>query len=400
MNFNINKVLYFIIAFITFIGFYSVLTLVLYSGYSDQTRLFTVPLRIIALVCMLLYVLINRFRPCNYIDVYYLYFTFIIIYTINVLIEILSGYDSFLFRPPIEILLYLIVYSIFPFLFFSQEKKRKHYDIIFISIISSGVILSILSFLLYGEILLAGYTRISAAIGNYDFALLSPLSLSYSGALLIGIATSKLLFTPNVKNKLLLYTSIVVGLIPFFLGASRGSVLALIIPFLFVLLIRRNKKELIYTSIISVFIIPFLILLAENLGSGVFARLFALQTDIEAGASSTIRLVRWELNVEQILSAPILGDSIYSVMPPYPHNVLIEVLMATGILGFIPYITLIIISIKKSLNIIKYRDDLIWIVILYWLGFIESMFSGAVYSVILFWGGLGLLFSVNHRNIN
>src|SRR5690606_11223193 len=85
-----------------------------------------------------------------------------------------------------------------------------------------------------------------------------------------------------------------------------------------------------------------LIYLDRSLGSGLFYRFFSISESVETGSSSSIRLNIWNTSFNQFLSYPILGDKLkVDDWGGYPHNIVVEVLQTTGVLGFIPFLILI-----------------------------------------------------------
>jgi len=396
MNLNFTKISAFLIPFITFIGFYAIIVIVLFFGV-EQSRFFTIPLRLFATLLIFIVFFIKGYRVSTNHFVYICFFGFFIIYFISVYSKVVLG-SAHLNQPSYEIVLYSLVYAIFPFLYFSARKEESIYRIFYKAIIISGVVLSVSCIFLYSDILLSGYSRISLAQYDVFYRIISPLLLSYSGALIIGISLSKMLFD-NVTAKETMYLgfAFLLGLVPFFLGASRGSVIALILPFFFIFMSKLSRKIKIKTFLIVFFFLLIVIYLANYFGTGVFLRLLRILEDIQHGSSSVSRIEIWSNSLYQFLSAPLFGSSIGMEMKghSYPHNIFLEVLMSTGLIGFLPFGLLVIYGIHKSFLIVKYRTEYIWIFILFWQGLILHSFSGTLYNAVFFWGGLGLVASVN-----
>ena len=110
-----------------------------------------------------------------------------------------------------------------PFILISQLKLNQSiYNKILHSILLSTLFLSLLS-LYYYKSLLGVVGRISLAISR-DENYISPLALSYCGALGIGLGIIYLVTNKSISRlqKLTVLLVIIFSLIPFFLGASRG----------------------------------------------------------------------------------------------------------------------------------------------------------------------------------
>src|SRR5690606_37813156 len=125
-----------------------------------------------------------------------------------------------------------ISFVIIPFIGFSKIRYDK---IDFIKLyrvfIITALAFSILSITLYGKFI-GQVARLNENSTGEE--VISPLILSYCGALIIGVVSFFLLYSKKI-NRLLKITSIAclcLALIPFFLGASRGSIFAVFIPFI------------------------------------------------------------------------------------------------------------------------------------------------------------------------
>lgn len=393
MLINLRDLSAYFISFITFIGFYVIIVIVLFLGF-EQTRYFTIPTRLLVTIVILFNIYTYRFKiACNHF-VYFSFISFFILYFFSVYIKTAFG-TSLLNRNEFEIILYSLIYAVVPFFYFSERKTDHIYKIIFKAIVISGVFLSFACIYLYRDILLSGYSRISLAQYDVFYQIITPLSLSYSGALILGLTLSNLIFEKGTK-KVILYNSIafLFGLIPFILGASRGSVVALILPFIVIFANRVSTKLSIKTLIIT-FVFTFVtVYVVSYFGTGVFVRALTLLQDIQKGSSSAVRIEIWLKAIDGFVTSPIFGSSIGMERFSYPHNIIFEVLMATGMVGVIPFSMLLIYSIHKSFLILKYKPEYTWIVILFWQGLIQSLFSGALYNAIYFWGGMGLVTSV------
>jgi len=395
-----NKFYYFI-SFFTFIGYYAGLTLVIALGYIDLSRYYSLPLRLL-LSAVMIYLMVNlrfRYTQSNQFN-FKLFWVFWFIYLLAIL-KAIAFQTVTLRMSAVEYLGYLFLYNIIPFLFFSLEHNIKTFKIFKNAIITSGVFLAIVSYIFYGSLLSHGVGRISMAkymnIGFTD--VMSPLALSYASSLVITICLYYILYIKlNNKTRYYYWVAILLSLVPFLLGASRGSVFAMVLALVLIIFFHKSAKhklKVLLLIIIFGFVVGYT---AAKTESAVFTRVFNISEDVKIGDQSAIRLLMWESAWEQFLKSPIIGDSIQSVIPPHPHNIILEVLMSTGLIGFIPFISLLLITLKKGIKIIKYRPEHVWVFILFFQGLIQNMFSGAVYAAIFYWAGMGLVFSVNIQN--
>ncbi|MBW8330532.1 MAG: O-antigen ligase family protein [Prolixibacteraceae bacterium] len=395
-----QKILFFI-SFVSFIGYFCGLTLLISFGYSDLSRYYSIPIRII-LSGLMFYIMVKisfKHLPENRLN-YLLFWIFWLFYFLAIAKAMLNSKIDY-YIPPFEFMAYSIIYSIIPFIFFSLRHSNDTLNVFKNAIIASGVLLAATTYYLYSSLLFSGVGRISMAkymVGK-DFAAISPLSLSYASSLVIAICLYYLAVTKLTKKVKLYYMiAIILSMVPFFLGASRGSVFALLITFAFVVFYQGSIKTKVKSIVVFIILGIGVMFMANYIGSSVITRVLSISENIDSQSSSTIRLDMWRSAWSQFLYSPIWGDSIQSKIPPHPHNIILEVLMSVGLLGFIPFVFLLVAAFKKSIQIIKYCPEQVWVFILFIQGFILNMFSGSLSTAIFFWAGMGLVFSVKIEN--
>ncbi|MGM0503940.1 MAG: O-antigen ligase family protein [Bacteroidota bacterium] len=325
---------------------------------------------------------------------------FSILYFTRIFYEQLTGRNHFHISET-QFLLYYSGFVFFPFLFISQTKlDEKSYQKIFHAILFSTIILSVLTFIYYRSII-GTVGRISYAISK-DANYISPLALSYTGALGIGLGSIYLITNKNInkRKKYFIIITIILSAIPFFLGASRGSLFALAVPFLFLIYKIRSIKKKLAISLMIVFLGFLIVIFAEKMGSGIITRFMNIGADIESGSSSTIRLIQWTDSLEQFWNNPFFGNSLENTTFNFhPHNIFLEVLITTGLIGFIPFIFLIIKGFKAALNVFKNFPEYSWIAALFLQSFTQNMFSGGLYSASWLFASLALLISFSQNQL-
>lgn len=402
-----NKILFasiiFFITFFTYSGYYAGLGIILELFGNSASRFYSIPLRLIycfLCFCFIVYSVIcylnnNKKINSNIIFLFFSISIFIFYLSVHYLLNINENIST---NQSYEYFFYLIAYALFPFLFYSLMNYRKYERLLIFTNIISGLILGLVSILLYRSILGDSFSRISTLKyeGVSDF--LSPLALSYSASLAITLSIFYWLNSnPNKYLKILLLFSIGVSLFVFLLGASRGSILTIFSCFLIYFVTLNVKK--IFISIASFFaLIVIMYYAAIYSGSSIFDRFLNIGSAYSNNDSSvTGRLDIWKEAIFLIKQSPILGGN-FEANNVYPHNIFLEALMSTGVLGFLIFIFITIyglyLSSKAYLCEKKYLPFIILV-----HGIVMGLFSGSLYTSILFFVGLGLTISY-HSEMN
>lgn len=392
---TLNKYIY-IIFFLAFSGYYAILILVVNYLSSSLSRFFTIPLRIVIL--MLLFFIYKKSYTRNLSDAGKFFIVFSIFYLIRIGVETIKLADPYM--STWNFLFYFLGFAAIPFVLLQKTKLNDYaYTKIVDAILLSSFILSFLTYFFYGS-LLGKVARISNEV-SHDENYISPLALSYCSTLAIGVGCSYLLTNKVSKKKLIFIIGVLVScLVPFFLGASRGAILAMIIPFLLYFIYSAGVKNKFKIIFMSVIVIIFTSYVTGFFGTGVFDRFMSIGSGIEKGSSSSIRLEIWKSGLDQFLNNPFFGNSLESEMVNhYPHNIIIEVLLSTGIMGFIPFIMFLFLTFKKCILIIRVNPKYFWIVCVFMQAFIQNMFSGAIWSASWLVIGAALVLGLKFKNI-
>lgn len=373
-----NRVLLFNIFFLSLGGYYAILILVTNLLSNNFSRYVTIPIRILVVFSIILLFFSKPFRGVVKKDVFY-FLLFAIVYIAKIFSSSFTNID--LYMPLEQFFLYFLSFVFLPFLLLNDIKfSNKDYEKISYLIIFGTVVVSLLTFFYYGD-LLGEVDRISQEI-SHDENYISPLSLSYTSILGIGVCIS-LLFTKKLTlfKKILLYCAIFICLIPFYLGASRGSIISFLLIVLLYFTVSKNTSRKLKSILILSAILLFISFSSIYLGSGVFDRFLGISSGIESNSSSSIRLLLWKDAINQYLADPAWGGSLQlETAKHYPHNIFIEVLMSTGVFGLIPLVVFIYLIFKKAIKIIRYEPQMFWITNLFLVAFGMNMFSGAIWG--------------------
>lgn len=193
---------------------------------------------------------------------------------------------------------------------------------------------------------------------------LNPISVGHLGVstLLIGVG---LLHAGNLKGyqRLLVFAAIGLGALLTIYANSRGPLVSLLLAFGLMLLARFRRR--------TTWPIVLVLLLATAAGSGEIAdilfssngiidRFNAISTGNDL--SSAYRLIAYNGAWNQFVDNPLFGNAIEEQITNfYPHNVVLEALMATGLIGGIPFIGLLFLALHAAWKIMQSASGEVWI---------------------------------------
>lgn len=390
---KIQSFLLFISHFFNFAGYYFFLVILSNLGMIAFSRAMTIPIRVLILVCLCAILLMSGKVYVRPVIRWFMLFSGIYIGRIIVEMMRMTVYHV----DTSEFLLYFLAFGALPLLIVSSmELRDRDYQVIKWSLLVSGLLLSIVT-LIYYRGLIGSVGRISEVISRRE-NYISPLALSYCGTMSIGIGISYLMQRKIGRwKKFLVLIFILFSLVPFFLGASRGSIFALFLPFVIMFLSRGNSVANVRLLIIMLFSAVVGVYLSELFGSSLVGRFTSMKTDIAQGTEAAIRLEMWKAALLQFADNPIFGDALeVRAFRFYPHNIILEVLMSTGIVGFIPFAALLIHAFKRAVFIFRNDPANAWMCIVFIQSFMQNMFSGSLYGASWFWASLGLLYSYDY----
>lgn len=261
-----------------------------------------------------------------------------------------------------------------------------------------GFMLSCLSCLAYivfeqGFSIIILYSR--ARLG--EDSVVSPIILSQTGGGLLLLSLGEVLLLK--RKSTLVFFQIVLGFCILIMGASRGPML--ICAFCLLLIFWEHFKWAynrvtfwfrsvvfagVMAGITAFFILP-------NVKEITF--LNRVSDTVNKGNGLDERSAQWSAAWEQFLSSPAWGDKLVErALGSYPHNVVLEVLMSTGMLGGVFFFGLLIMAGWKYLQRRSVDQEFtpVYYLFIGYFGF--AMFSSALITLVQFWVLLALVVSV------
>ncbi len=198
--------------------------------------------------------------------------------------------------------------------------------------------------------------------------------------------------------RVLFIITMILGMISIAKAGSRSPVVVLAFVGAFYFLARLGvvKGIMLMLVLLGLMIVYLdsIIDLMESMGSTLAVRLTSMVEEGESSGRDQIYKHAWSI----ISDSPILGS--YYVIPyglsggSYPHNFFLEVFLANGIIGGVPYMILVFFSLFRGYTMLRKQHGASWIILLYLQMVCFGMFSTALYSSQDFWILLFFLLSI------
>ncbi len=228
-----------------------------------------------------------------------------------------------------------------------------------------------------------------------DAVILGPIIISQYGGL-----AALIFFYSICYRKITLLDSVfwLLGMALMVLGASRGPLIAVLVTHFFVifyLLKIRFKSLKLWAAVSAVSIVAvagFVRFIVPNLKNiMLFNR---VKDSVETGGGLDARELQWGAAWKQFLDSPIFGDAIVEkTLNFYPHNIVLEVLMSTGLIGGIIVFLLLLKSFFNSFAVkSEYARFFFYVLVLY---FLYANFSLSLVAIPQFWSVLALCVCLN-----
>ena len=236
---------------------------------------------------------------------------------------------------------------------------------------------------------------VNIEINGETKSLINPITIGFFGELL-AILSIHLLNFPVYKNKRMvavLYVSLILGFLNLALGASRGPMLFFVL-LLFVeiyLILKKNKlspqiiwKLSVWGGLVVVLLFFLITIYSQNEEIAVINRLFQTVEDQQDGGKEE-REFLFESAIRQFTESPIIGDAFvtryFYLFNSYSHNLFLDVLMSTGMIGFIVFGSMLFYVFHSCRHVLVagLQTPLPVYVLLFLAHFLLSMTSGGLF---------------------
>ena len=238
----------------------------------------------------------------------------------------------------------------------------------------------------------------SADIGRLSMSSLNPISTGHLGMSTIIVCLFHI--TRIRSGRSLLSLAAVVGVI---LGAylvvvsgSRGPIFAGLCVMLYIFFTKgiiRSYMLVILALPVLYFVIQFAVYLEEITEFITVTRITS--TGAENDQSVLGRFIAYSGAIMQTIDSPILGSSLEEFSTGYyPHNVILESFMSTGIFGGMLFCFVNFYIVWRGRLIFNKVPSCAWVLFLYIQFLAASMVSGAIWNSTYLWVSLGACYAL------
>jgi O-antigen ligase len=229
----------------------------------------------------------------------------------------------------------------------------------------------------------------------------NPISVGHMGAsLAILSAHSYLTLSRNgLSIRTLLLGLMALGVATALFSGSRSPLLAMIVVACLLgaaAIAERGYGKVIVILLMLAIWVPVIINQVTGSGGSLVDRVSYLGD--EKNVRGDLRLDLWQQTWHLFAGSPILGNSIDIPDVGYPHNILLESLMATGAMGGVLMLVLIFYGVKQSLQMTFAGYEYAWVGLLFLQYLISAQFSGTAYENAEFWCLYAAVVSVQEAN--
>lgn len=376
----------------------------IFVGEGSDSRALTVPYRLLVFLLSLI-VLLNTFsrrkseltvssiqntiQPAKKKSIpisYIILFLFITIYSFRLIYDVI--YNNDLTRNNDQYILLWFGICLLPAFSFLYLELKKSKIYLYLSWIFLQIASFLSFFLLKPGSSINTQTRLSGEA-------LNPISLGHQSATLMLLSIYIVYNYDQIISlieRILLLFSGLAGLVLLLLSGSRApiicSIICLVLLFLNIKVRGYKTNKLLIVIIATVTVISFVIFYAISSGNSLF--LSRILDTLNGNDFDSRKFVQrpelYDTAMQLITDNPILGYALEIPKFGYPHNLILESFLTTGIFGGFLFVIIYSYTFVKALSIIFDKNNSwSWIAIIYIQYAVGIMFSGSLYGANPFW---------------
>lgn len=244
--------------------------------------------------------------------------------------------------------------------------------------------------LIFGSGFVIRFDGTEADIGRLSMESLNPISAGHLGASLF-ILSGWSVFYGYARSQLsrgLGLVGTLCGAVLLISAASRGPIAALACVLL-VALAGLRFHSLLKLTVMGLLVAVVMTMLLSSVAQfeelSIINRLMAAASGEDMGVSA--RQASFAGAWSQFLNNPLVGDFLEERESGfYPHNLPLEALMSTGLVGGLAFMAICWISLKRSFLAIRNQASHAWVAMIFIQYLVGAQFSGSLYGSSTFWG--------------
>ena len=244
-------------------------------------------------------------------------------------------------------------------------------------------------------------TQLQLSTQRMQLDALNPISVGHLGGSLV-ILSIFCLFQgrKRLRNQLVYWVALPIGMVLLVSSASRGPVLATALALGAYAMARLgSRRGLISALFIGVFFVGGAWLASFVEGQMGFSSVSRIVGLIELGGSdltASIRLSLMRTAWAEFLSSPLVGSGLEGHRVGfYPHNAIVEAFMATGIVGGIALLAVLASAGLSAWRLLTQQAGSGWTALLCIQYIVAAQFSGALWGAGAMWSFIGAVFAVS-----
>lgn len=234
---------------------------------------------------------------------------------------------------------------------------------------------------------------------------LNPISLGHTGVMTAILAAFELLRSESVaKRRFLAIAALGAGIVAMIASGSRGPVFALLFAMAFLMLVgwRLGSRTRVVVALGTAAAMgAFLFFKVEGLARAAAAFRFGGITGTMYDPSVNVRLALFEEGLRLFAENPVTGAAIE--LPGsgyYPHNIIIEALMATGVIGGVMFLLAFAGAAFAAVRLAIVAPLYAWLGALLVQQMVAVQFSGAIAGSPEVWALMGCAIAVHGQLSN
>jgi O-antigen ligase len=308
---------------------------------------------------------------------------FLFLYALRVVKSALFSQGP-LILPPRYYIYYLVAGCLVPMMAFFRGMEARTATAAYRSVVISAVVSMAACLWVYRSLLGTNFGRLGMSLEDA----LNPLQLAYLGSAVCVLAAYDILYRQSAAAHLslrFLACVLAMGLafLALIIGASKGALLSLAVCVLAAVVGRLMVKRYVASTVFILALLcllPLLTNLTGVLGSGLVER---LRDPTEYSGEGRMALVT--ATMSEFAASPLFGSGLELKSMSFPHNVIAEAFLTTGIFGGTLFVGLCIWATYRSMRILVYSPRDGWIGLLFIHYFVMAELSGVMYLAWPFW---------------